>query len=52
VHDDQVDACGLVGQLLDMMAEGPKPPSPEKRRMDDYSSSHASDRSDFDPLTI
>jgi len=28
VHDDQVDACGLVGQLLDMMAAGPKPAMP------------------------
>jgi predicted phage terminase large subunit-like protein len=24
-HDDQVDALGLVGQLLDQMIEGPKP---------------------------
>jgi hypothetical protein len=32
-HDDQVDACGLVGQLLDIMlppveAEKPKPKKP------------------------
>jgi predicted phage terminase large subunit-like protein len=31
-HDDQVDALGLVGQLLDQMADGPKP---EKKRRHD-----------------
>ena len=32
-HDDQVDALGLVGQLLDQMVPGqkPKPPVPPKR---------------------
>jgi hypothetical protein len=35
-----------------MMAAGPRPPDPEKKRIDDYASSHAMDRSDFDPLTI
>ena len=32
-HDDQVDALGLVGQLLDQMVYGtkPKPESPQKR---------------------
>ena len=32
-HDDQVDALGLVGQLLDVMVPGqkPKPPSPPRR---------------------
>jgi len=29
-HDDQVDAIGLVGQLLDRMMHGSKPDSPEK----------------------
>jgi predicted phage terminase large subunit-like protein len=29
-HDDQVDALGLVGQLLDLMAIGQKPAVPEK----------------------
>lgn len=29
-HDDQVDALGLVGQLLDTMMAGPKPKAPEK----------------------
>ena len=28
-HDDQVDALGLVGQLLDIMAHGSKPVLPE-----------------------
>ena len=31
-HDDQVDALGLIGQLLDMMALGARPPEPEKPR--------------------
>jgi hypothetical protein len=29
-HDDQVDALGLVGQLLDVMVPGQHPPAPEK----------------------
>lgn len=29
-HDDQVDALGLVGQLLDHMQHGSKPPPPKK----------------------
>jgi len=29
-HDDQVDALGLVGQLLDHMLAGEKPAEPEK----------------------
>jgi predicted phage terminase large subunit-like protein len=29
-HDDQVDALGLVGQLLDRMTSGQHPPKPEK----------------------
>jgi len=29
-HDDQVDALGLVGQLLDRMMSGQKPKPPEK----------------------
>ena len=33
-HDDQVDALGLVGQLLDQMVPGPKPKAPEKPKPD------------------
>src|SRR5690606_28364259 len=29
VHDDQVDALGLVGQLLDRMLAGKAPPEPK-----------------------
>lgn len=29
-HDDQVDALGLIGQLLDVMTPGEHPPKPEK----------------------
>lgn len=36
VHDDQVDALGLVGQLLDLMVAGkPLPPEPEVPNPDD-----------------
>ena len=31
-HDDQVDALGLVGQLLDKMMAGKKPATPEKSK--------------------
>jgi len=31
-HDDQVDALGLVGQLLDYMMTGPKAAEPEKAK--------------------
>ncbi len=35
-HDDQVDALGLVGQLLDRMLTGDRPKKPEEKPMDDY----------------
>lgn len=31
-HDDQVDALGLIGQLLDKMLTGVKPKQPEKKQ--------------------
>jgi predicted phage terminase large subunit-like protein len=33
-HDDQADALGLVGQLLDLMVRGSKPAPPEKPEVD------------------
>jgi predicted phage terminase large subunit-like protein len=36
VHDDQVDALGLVGQLLDRMLAGSKPRPTEQPRRDRY----------------
>jgi hypothetical protein len=33
-HDDQVDALGLVGQLLDKMVVGQKPREPETPKID------------------
>ena len=33
-HDDQVDALGLVGQLLDQMVPGQKPKEPKKPKPD------------------
>ena len=33
-HDDQVDALGLIGQLLDQMVSGQKPRQPEKPKVD------------------
>lgn len=44
VHDDQVDALGLVGQLLDRMIEGRKPSKPEQpANPSGYSSSRDDD---------
>ena len=37
VHDDQVDACGLVGQLLDKMLLGTKPKTPQQDNLSAYS---------------
>jgi hypothetical protein len=31
-HEDQVDALGLVGQLLDIMTPGQRPQPPEQPR--------------------
>ncbi len=31
-HDDQVDALGLIGQVLDRMTSGQKPKEPERMR--------------------
>jgi hypothetical protein len=35
-HDDQVDALGLVGQLLDKINAGRKPKPPEVTKPDGY----------------
>lgn len=35
-HDDQVDALGLIGQLLDTITGGSWPEKAEKQLMDDY----------------
>jgi hypothetical protein len=35
-HDDQVDALGLVGQLLDKISAGPRPKPPDLPRRDGY----------------
>jgi len=46
-HDDQVDALGLVGQLLDSIMEGNKLPDPEpKRKPGDYKRYDEGERSD------
>ena len=44
-HDDQVDALGLVGQLLDVMMPAAKPKAPEKPR-DTYAAAFARDADD------
>lgn len=51
VHDDQVDAGGLVGQLLDVMVDGQKPAEPEKRTSDGYRDNTSSYR-DLDVMTM
>jgi hypothetical protein len=40
-HDDQVDAIGLVGQLLDRMLVGPKPRLQEKPPRDRWNAKPA-----------
>ena len=42
-HDDQVDALGLLGQLLDKMAAGEKPKAPPKPR-DSWATAFGGDR--------
>jgi hypothetical protein len=33
-HDDQVDALGLIGQMLDNILPGQHPPRPEPKKVD------------------
>jgi predicted phage terminase large subunit-like protein len=47
-HDDQVDALGLIGQLLDVMIGGATKKTPEARRVDDYVEHNTADD---DPMT-
>ena len=35
-YDDQVDALGLIGQLLDRITAGQKPKPPEQKAPDSY----------------
>lgn len=44
-HDDQVDAIGLVGQLLDRMLAGTKPKVAEKPKRDRYAREAPEERS-------
>lgn len=41
VHDDQVDMCGLIGQLVDKMIDALPPKSTEKRKPDGYDNLHS-----------
>lgn len=53
VHDDQVDACGLIGQLLDTMTDGQRPKEPDPVVNDGYRSSNSSYRDrELDALTM
>ena len=52
VHDDQVDACGLIGQLLDTMLSGQKPKTEEQRNRDDYAESRGRDMDGLDVMTL
>jgi predicted phage terminase large subunit-like protein len=48
-HDDQVDALGLIGQLLDIMTAGSKPAAPEPRRDSwDIAFERATDNVDYE----
>ena len=52
VHDDIVDALGLVGQLLDTMISGQKTVPETKRHLDDYSERSDPYSPELDPLTL
>ena len=51
VNDDQVDACGLIGQLLDKMLVGQKSSTDKPKLRDGYSDVHR-ERDEIDVLTI
>jgi len=44
-HDDQVDALGLIGQLLDVMVSGTKPKVPDQPKFTDYKPREPRDQS-------
>lgn len=46
VHDDQVDALGLVGQLLDKMFKNSPPKEDPAKKFNDYSARQPSERVD------
>jgi predicted phage terminase large subunit-like protein len=46
-HDDQVDALGLVGQLLDLMAKGRRPDPPPPASMADHAYQSAVDQMEY-----
>lgn len=50
-HDDQVDALGLVGQLLDQMSNGEKTAAPEQPTNRSGYSAYEADRSDNEWVT-
>lgn len=52
VHDDQVDACGLIGQLLDTMLAGQKPKTDEQKNRDDYIENRGMDMDGLDVMTL
>jgi hypothetical protein len=45
--DDQVDALGLVGQLLNLMLEGRHPPKEEKKKPKIGYSAHELEQESF-----
>jgi predicted phage terminase large subunit-like protein len=46
VHDDQVDALGLIGRMLDAMVAGTVPADPEPNNLEDYRSTNDSESAD------
>jgi predicted phage terminase large subunit-like protein len=52
VHDDQVDACGLLGQLLDRMIAAEKPKKEEQTHLDDYAERVSQYDEALDPLVL
>lgn len=51
-HDDQVDALGLVGQLIDMMTAGRKPKADATFKRDAYKPKTDTERSSYSVATL
>lgn len=52
VHDDVVDALGLIGQLLDKMIAGERKADPQKQVRNDYAPSRGHEGDDASALTL
>jgi len=51
-HDDQVDALGLIGLLLDQMIAGRNPPKDQQKKSDPYRASRDETYSQDSAVTL